>query len=359
MRAALGLAILLTALICATTTATAVPRLTLSVRDGDGLRRYRLRGGAWIPDGRVDLTPFPTKRMRFFRRMLPTPQRTIVLATDGQLIEVDARFGMKVRFRAPSGTTIGAFARSGSSWIVACGGQLLVLDAQFHRIAALRVLKSDQKSAHAILVDGAVAYVLDNIYQPIWAFRIDLRDPRQPKMVQRLDFSGVNVHLSGQFLDRARKLWTILRDQSTLYGMSQQLFDHDLARPDGRRVATHTLFSYSRRHGKLLRPDWNRRLLAVTPFGRFAVVVTHGPGDVALVRPLHVGNGLQLKTLLRIPSLVARWYSHASYSLSGTWLALHLEKTLFLFDLRRANAPRLVQRFPRPTNVHDLLLTHP
>ncbi|MCA9521217.1 MAG: hypothetical protein KC609_09600 [Myxococcales bacterium] len=347
---------MIAALLIGASSARGVPRLRLTVREGDTLRRYHLERARWRLDRSLDLAAYPTKRMRYFRKMVRGPRGTVIVATDAQLLEVDASFTLRVRFRAPSGVTIGAFARFGSNWLVALGGRLLVLDRSFHEIAALRLLKSDHKSAHALLVNGTVAYVLDNIYQPIWAFRVGLANPRKPTVLQTIDFSGVNVHLSAQLVLRKRQLWTIVRDQSVLSGMSQQLFHYDLATTGAPRIGTQTLFSYSRRFRKLLRADWNRRLLALTPLGRLALIVTYGSGTVELARPTRVANELRFVKLGTIEKLSARWYSQALLSLDGRWAALYLEKTLMIWDLAKPDAPTLVSRTPWPAATLDLLL---
>ena len=333
-------------------------RLKLTVRDGDSLRRYQLERGKWVQRGVVDLKPYPTKQQRYFRKLLRTNSGSVWLATDQQLIEVDAAFKAHVRYTAPSGTYIGEFARlPRGHWLVAVGGRVIVLGATFRKLSSLRLLKSDHKSAHDILIRGTTAYILDNIYRPIWAFRVDLRDLKQPTLLQTIDFAGVNVHLSFQWLNAPRKIWSIVRDQSVLGGMSQQVFHYNLGAPQVPRVGVDTLFHYSRRNGRLQKPTLNRRLLSVTPSGDWALVVTYGTGELSLVGLGWRSNRIQVGLRKRVNAPKATWYSQARLATAKSSMVVWVSKRMILWDIVRSKHARQVLSVPWSTPVHALLLS--
>lgn len=93
--------------------------------------------------------------------------------------------------------------------IVSTNGKLLVLDQNLNTIGELSLL-GIKKNADHILVNENIAYLLDDVREPLAVFKVNLNQLNQPKILEAGYIETVNGRLTGQWLEPSLKFWYIL-----------------------------------------------------------------------------------------------------------------------------------------------------
>ena len=96
---------------------------------------------------------------------------------------------------------------------VLAGNYLIILDKSLSPISSLplEVRKGYVKGAHNIIVYKNTAYLLDNEVRPIYVVKIDVRDPKKPKIIASVEVEDKtpNLELWNQWLDIEKGKWMI------------------------------------------------------------------------------------------------------------------------------------------------------
>ena len=74
------------------------------------------------------------------------------------------------------------------------------------------------KDAHDILIHEGSAYLLDNVIEPIYVFKMNISDPYNLSMDLGFEISGVNQHLRSQWIDPDSGQWFILQHSCSQAG---------------------------------------------------------------------------------------------------------------------------------------------
>ncbi len=111
-----------------------------------------------------------------------------------------------------------ALETAGGYVFAAANGKFYTLDKDLNELGELTLLEQESKDAHNILIQKNKAYLLDNIVMPIYLFEIDLSNLRQPKILRKIDASGVNIHLESQWVDEVSGDWFIFKTSTTQEG---------------------------------------------------------------------------------------------------------------------------------------------
>jgi hypothetical protein len=96
--------------------------------------------------------------------------------------------------------------------LIAKGAYLYVADLDFTIIGKVRLIEGWKpgKRISGLAFHEGYVYVLDNIFTPYYVVKVDLKNPKKPKVAGRNSFGGVNTHLSGQWVDPDHDQWAIL-----------------------------------------------------------------------------------------------------------------------------------------------------
>ncbi len=105
--------------------------------------------------------------------------------------------------------------------VVAEAGCLAVKDEAGVEVGRVDLQCGDGKDAHDVIVEGDVAYLLDDIYQPIFVFTVDVSRPTAPRVIGRADLSAVNAHLKAHWRDAAARRWHVVSESTTMGGSDQ------------------------------------------------------------------------------------------------------------------------------------------
>ncbi|MCK5774128.1 MAG: hypothetical protein KAH57_10110 [Thermoplasmata archaeon] len=79
------------------------------------------------------------------------------------------------------------------------------------------------KDAHDILIHKGSAYLLDNVIEPIYVFKVNISDPYDLSMDLGFEISWVNQHLRYQWIDPDSGQWFILQHSCSQAGTYQYI----------------------------------------------------------------------------------------------------------------------------------------
>lgn len=82
---------------------------------------------------------------------------------------------------------------------------------------------SVKKDAHDVLIHGGTALLLDKIMAPIFLFRVDVQDPKNLTVRQRIESFGINAHLKLQWVVPEKEAWFVVEEFHTMSGFGQEL----------------------------------------------------------------------------------------------------------------------------------------
>lgn len=150
-----------------------------------------------------------------------------LLNTDKYMLRLDGDLREVGRWLRADRSQLATFTNKGQHILVLTDGKLVVMKEDFTRLGEAPLVVDDEtkrtKDAHHALVVGDVAYLLDNVVQPTFVLKANVADPAAPKIVQRHNLTGVNVHLNAQWVNAATKEWVVVRSQTTMRGSRQEL----------------------------------------------------------------------------------------------------------------------------------------
>jgi hypothetical protein len=134
---------------------------------------------------------------------------------------------------------IGSIASHKHHLLVSENGCLAVYNSKLKETNWIQLLIGNHqlKNAHEILTFRNTAFLLDNIREPIFVLRIDIRDVTKPKMVERVRILGganSKIHLDGQWLNPISDTWNVIYYESYSgmmgWGQFQSLISFSMTR---------------------------------------------------------------------------------------------------------------------------------
>ncbi len=202
---------------------------------GHELHLLQVKDNQVHPARTVDLKPYVQVRDKHPVSVHITRHGTVLIRTSLGILLLDSQFSPHLVWKPASGLVTGAlaFARE-DVLLVAAEGNLITLDSRFRETGRVSLGLGMTKNGHDILVHGNQALVLDNIVAPIYLFRVDVSDPDNPQILERiLDQKAPNAHLLHQWVDEREKLWAVVRSSYGRAGSSQHILQFDLhQKPD-------------------------------------------------------------------------------------------------------------------------------
>ena len=209
---------------------------------GDTLLHVTPTGKTLRQEALIDLTPYRSPRRDRPTEVITSRHGHTLVKTDLALLALDRRYQPHVVWQPTKGRQIGAVALlADKHLLVAAEGSLIVLDAQWKEVGRVRLgMGRATKEVHDILVHGDPkgdqALLLDNVVRPIYLFRIDLRDPSKPRILDKIEDRGVWAHLRYQWVDAQAKRWGVLVETGGRCGGGQIALLMRSDRPDAAAV---------------------------------------------------------------------------------------------------------------------------
>ena len=164
-----------------------------------------------------------------------TRHGAVLVRTPRTLLLVDRDGGLHAVWKtAEAGKKIGALTLWDDRVVMAAEGSLIVLDASFRELGRVSLGLGAGKDGHDVLMHGDEALILDNHAVPYFLFRVDLKDPRAPQILDDVEDHAASAHLLHQWTDEKAGLWVALRSTYGSAGNHQMLLAMDLKKPAAR-----------------------------------------------------------------------------------------------------------------------------
>lgn len=117
-----------------------------------------------------------------------------------------------------------------NNYIYVCvENSLIVLDHNLKEVSNLSLeFEGVKKNAHDIIIYDDVAYLLDNIMYPIYVLKVDVKEPSELKIIEKVKIDGINQHLSHHWLDLESEKWLIRQEESTRTGDFSSIYSLEM-----------------------------------------------------------------------------------------------------------------------------------
>ena len=147
----------------------------------------------------------------------------IIVGTQAKIVKL-SRSLEKIKVREFA--EIAAIAIAGETIFVGTEGKLVSLDKDLKILSEVDLELPGfrgKKNTHDILVYGSVAYLLDNIIEPIYILRVDVSNPSHLQIISKFEIVGTNHHLKRQWLNPSLNQWYILQSYGTQAGSGENI----------------------------------------------------------------------------------------------------------------------------------------
>ena len=140
----------------------------------------------------------------------------IVAGTKNEVLRFNSKFE---KLASKEFNSVSALATDGKTIFVSADSSLIALDEQLNELDRVELLP--YKAAHDILIYENTAYLLDNIMAPLFIFRVDIENPENLKIINKIEFYGINSHLNAQWLNPELNQWLVLDSYARQGGSGQ------------------------------------------------------------------------------------------------------------------------------------------
>ena len=125
---------------------------------------------------------------------------------------------------------IAAFASSDKALFISIEGSIISLDRDFYYkdMIDLKINPDYKKDAHDILIHKNSALLLDNVIEPFYIIKANIRDPENIGIMKKNEILEANQHLEAQAIDPGNDEWLILQTGTTMGGHYQNLIVYSL-----------------------------------------------------------------------------------------------------------------------------------
>ncbi|MDY7007591.1 MAG: hypothetical protein SWX82_27570 [Cyanobacteriota bacterium] len=133
---------------------------------------------------------------------------------------------------------IAAITVDGETIFIGTEGKLVSLDRDLEILDEIDLklpgmFGRGKKNTHDILVYGSVAYLLDNVVEPIYILRVDVSNPSHLQIISKFKIFGTNHHLKRQWLNPSLNQWYILQSYATQAGSGENIITFSMNRSTG------------------------------------------------------------------------------------------------------------------------------
>ncbi|MBW4494120.1 MAG: hypothetical protein KME26_13725 [Oscillatoria princeps RMCB-10] len=210
--------------------------------------------------------------------------------------------------------TVPAMATDGKIIFVSTEGKFLALNQSLEVLGELNLEIHSflnrygiKKNAHDILLYKNTAYLLDNIYYPVFILRVDISNHHKLLIISKVQIRGVNHHLIHQWLNPELSQWCIIQRYCCMGGSGENilLFTLDV----GNEVVNY-LNRQSISRGSWGGESWegrnigNIKILAISKLHPVWAIIQDGKKSIYLSRVSTEENRVQFEKMLNLGSLI-------------------------------------------------------
>jgi len=152
-----------------------------------------------------------------------------------RVISLDGRLSIVAEKKLRSA---GSIAADDARVCIGADGALIVLGLDLSERGRVTLIPdwplAHDKNAHHIILHKDTAYLLDNIEQPVYVFRVDIADPARPRIIERREWSDTYAHLAAQWLFPDEEKWIVAMTTSGMFGEEHRLYEFGPDLPEGK-----------------------------------------------------------------------------------------------------------------------------
>ncbi len=118
---------------------------------------------------------------------------------------------------------ISAIATDKKNIFISTEGSFIALDKDLNELSRVKFYLRDYpfplpKNVHDILIYKTTAYLLDNEMLPLFLFRVNIEDPKNIQITEKIKIFHINPHLEAQWLNPKLNQWLIFLSYSHMGG---------------------------------------------------------------------------------------------------------------------------------------------
>ncbi|MBA7510480.1 hypothetical protein ES705_02465 [subsurface metagenome] len=167
----------------------------------------------------------------------------IFVSTENEVLKLDSKFE---KLNSKKFGDISAIAIDNKNIFISADSSFIALDKNLEELNRVKLEHNGwQKNAHDILIYKNTAYLLDNIMRPLFLFRVNIENPRNIQITERITFHGINAHLDAQWLNPKLTQWLVLQSYGHRGGSGKVVHIYPMDK-DKEILATQEIFSHRR-----------------------------------------------------------------------------------------------------------------
>ena len=97
-----------------------------------------------------------------------------------------------------------------------------------------------EKVVHDIIINDNIAFLVDDVTTPYYIFKVNVSNPNNISVIQRIEVVGINSHLYGQWLDIEKDRWMIIETGGIMTGSYEDIIFYSIE--NGSEIATQNIY---------------------------------------------------------------------------------------------------------------------
>ena len=173
--------------------------------------------------GEIILPDRLTKPLRGFTKIIGivSCDNYIFVSTEYEVLKINGKFE---KIGTKKFEKIGALATDNKSIFISAENSFIALDKNLRELNRVEL----GKNAHDILIYRDTAYLLDDMMIPFFLFRVNIENPKNIQIKQKIEFTDINAHLYTQWLNPGLDQWAVLYEYGHRGGYGQVILVYSI-----------------------------------------------------------------------------------------------------------------------------------
>jgi len=146
----------------------------------------------------------------------------IFVNSEGEIIKINDKLEKTISKKFKN---CGAMATDGTNLFISADNSFIALDENLKELSRVNLFEAfkREKNAHDIIIYNGTAYLLDNCIIPMYILRMDIRNPGNIELKEKIIIEDINPHLVCQWLNPELDRWAIVQAYSHRGGNGQNV----------------------------------------------------------------------------------------------------------------------------------------
>ena len=274
----------------------------------------------------------------------------VFAATESEVIKLNSKLekvGSKKFEGVKDFPSIGSIATDNKHLFVGAEGSFIALNKELEELSRVDLNFGDffknfkGKNVHDILLYKDTAYLLDNIMYPVYLYRVDIKNPKELKIISDDSIEDIYAHLDGQWLNPEEEQWAVIQSYSHMGGSGQKVHLFPIKEDTGPSYKVIDNYTYSTAPEKKTK---GFRIEAVTPLPPVWAVVEDAEDKYYLAQIKSDGNELFFEDFFELSDIAPNTEIVLGNKNNYVFVAPLHEFTLKLFDVKEIPAKMVLSQ---------------